>query len=133
MQELALDHLDGFTPASSDAAIGVAITDLDGRFVGINEAFSKITGYNLDDLRLSDFLTITHPDNRRFTAELTRRLLTGELPSYILQKKCIKKTADVIWLKNSVSIITDEEGNPVNIIMLCADLTERNRPQVDLS
>jgi PAS domain S-box-containing protein len=129
MRQAALDTLDGLELTSPNALIGVAITDLDGRFVGINDAFSKITGYSLDELRLTHLLAITHPDYRRFTAELTRRLLTGEMPSYILQKECIKKTGDVIWLKNSVSLISDEEGNPVNMIVMCEDLTERKRAQ----
>jgi len=125
-------NLRGMESVFTHAAIGVAITTLDGRFVDVNDAFSRITGYTLKELRQTDFLSITHPDYRRSNAELARKLLAGEMPAYILQKEYIKKSGDLVWVQNSISVVRDDEGNPVNLISFCEDITERRVVQTAL-
>jgi PAS domain-containing protein len=45
-----------------NSAIGVALTDLNGRFLAVNRAYEKMLGYTEEELRKLTFLEITEED-----------------------------------------------------------------------
>ena len=47
----------------SQAALGIAVANLDGRFQEANLKFCSILGYSLEELRQRTFLELTHPDD----------------------------------------------------------------------
>ena len=49
----------------NQAAVGIAVAALDGRFLDMNRKFSEILGYSADELRRRDVPDITHPDDLR--------------------------------------------------------------------
>ena len=46
-----------------NSAVGVALTDLNGRFIATNPVYQKMLGYTEDELRQLTFLDITHEEN----------------------------------------------------------------------
>ena len=129
MQSFQSIELNIFSTAFAQAAIGVAITDFSGRFIQINDAYSRITGYSQAELYARDFLSITHAEYRESNEELFQKLVTGQVPVFVFEKPYIKKSGDLVWVQNSVSLLRDEEGKPINIIALCEDVTERKIAQ----
>jgi len=125
MQELSADILSSIQSVFTHAAVGMAITDFRGRYVAANDAFCRITGYQLDELLTTDFITITHPDYRISNVELARRLHDEEVPAYVIQKEYIKKSGNLVWVQNSVTLLRNNDGKPVAFITLCQDITER--------
>src|SRR5439155_19607864 len=47
-----------------NSAIGVALTDLNGRFLAANPVYQKMVGYTEEELRALSFLDITHEHHR---------------------------------------------------------------------
>ena len=47
-----------------NSAIGVALTDLSGRFLATNSAFQKMLGYTEDEIGRPTFLELNHEDYR---------------------------------------------------------------------
>jgi formate hydrogenlyase transcriptional activator len=47
-----------------NSAIGVALTDLNGRFLATNPVYQKMVGYSDEELRALSFLDISHADYR---------------------------------------------------------------------
>ena len=54
-----------------NSAIGMALTDLNGRFIAVNRAYQEIVGYSEEELRTLSFLDITHADCRAGVLEIT--------------------------------------------------------------
>ena len=52
-----------FRRAFDEAPIGMAMLDLDLRFVRVNEALCEITGYSREQLEATSLEAITHPDD----------------------------------------------------------------------
>lgn len=125
MSIFAPPQLNGFHSVFSHAAVGIAITDLNNKYVYANDAFCRITGYNLEDLVKTDFLSITHFDYQASNAELSRRLLAEEAPAYVVQKEYVKKDGALVWVKNSVSLLRDKNGRPSGVVTICEDISER--------
>src|ERR1700683_1699910 len=61
-----------------NSAIGVALTDLNGRFLAVNRAYEKMLGYTEAELRKLTFLDITEEDSRDANWELVSELLVGK-------------------------------------------------------
>ncbi len=122
-------ELNSFMSAFAHAAVGMAITDLNGRFVGVNDAFCRITGYSCAELRSLDFLSITHPDYREWHAKFINQMMERQVPAFVLEKPYVKKSGELVWVQDSVSLLRDREGKAVNILALCQDISERQIAQ----
>jgi PAS domain S-box-containing protein len=111
----------------AQAAFGLAVTDLRGRFLEVNEAYASITGYTVQELSQLDFPSITHPDDRPANLRLIGELLGGDIPHFVIETRNVTKSGREIWVLNSVSLIRDAQGQPANIVALTYDITARKR------
>jgi PAS domain S-box-containing protein len=114
-----------FRSVFAHATVGMALTDLQGRFVQVNEAYTRITGYSEAELRELGFSNITHPADSKLDVDLLRRLLGDEIPSFVIEKRYVCKNGSVVWVQNSVSLSRDSSGRPAHIMRLTEDITER--------
>jgi PAS domain S-box-containing protein len=112
------------------AAVGLAVTDSDGRFRQVNRAFCAITGYSESDLLATDFIALTHPDDRASNLHLHQQLLAGDITSYDIEKRYLKKTGEVIWVLVHVSR-RDERGQTGNCVALCQDISQRKQAEAE--
>jgi PAS domain S-box-containing protein len=113
-----------FRRAFVNAGIGFAITDITGTILHINERYCQITGYAEAELLGQSFAGITHPDDIAHKRELNRKLLDGDIQDFIVEKRYLRKAGDMAWVENSVSLIRDDSGRPLNVVVLCKDITE---------
>ncbi len=68
-QEALLQSEQRFRRAFESAAIGMALVDIDGRFLEVNDALCAIVGYTADELIQKTFQEITHPDDLELDLE----------------------------------------------------------------
>src|ERR1700730_7533922 len=61
-----------------NSAIGVALTDLNGRFLATNPTYQKMLGYTEEEFQTLSFLEITHEDYRQANWTLVTELLEGK-------------------------------------------------------
>ena len=108
------------------AAIGIAHVGLDGKWIAVNPRLCEITGYSEAELLTKTFAEITHPDDLDKDWELARLLLKGEIPSYEMEKRYVRKDGAIAWVKLSAAISRDEKGRPEYYISGVTDIsTER--------
>ena len=110
-------------------ASGMAITDLDGRFQETNPAYREIVGRTHGDLQEESILSITHDDDRENCRYHLDKLLSGETPSFVLEKRYVRPDERSVWVRNSFALLKDEHGQPSHIILICNDITERRRAE----
>jgi PAS domain S-box-containing protein len=111
------------------AASGMAITDLDGRFQDTNPAYREIVGRTHGELQQHSILSITHDDDRENCRFHLEKLMSGEAPSFVLEKRYVRPDESSVWVRNSFSLLKDEQGCPSHIILICNDITERRRAE----
>lgn len=100
-----------FRSIFEDATVGMARTDPEGRFLLANDAYQAMLGYTMDELRELTLEAVTHPKDWDSHRELFRRMITGEIPSFDIQKRYIRKNGSVLWVHASDSAVFDAEGN----------------------
>ncbi|MGA9382678.1 MAG: PAS domain S-box protein, partial [Phormidium sp.] len=116
-----------FRRAFDDAAIGMALVGLDGRFLQVNLALCEITGYNETELLGNFFQDITHPDDLNPDLEYIRQVLTGKRRTYQMEKRYIHKFGHLVWGLLGVSVVKDQQGNCLYFVTQVQDISERHK------
>src|SRR5882724_7232771 len=112
-----------------NSAIGVALTDLNGRFLATNHVYQTIVGYTEQELRALSFLDVTHEDYREANWALIIELLEGKRRQFQIEKKYLRKDGSSIWIRNNVSLVPGTERVPRFIMALSEDITQRKRAE----
>src|ERR1700723_60379 len=112
-----------------NSAIGVALTDLNGRFLATNHVFQTMVGYTEAELRALNFLDVTHEYHREANWALITELLEGKRRQFQIEKKYRRKDGSLIWVSNNVSLVPGTERVPRFIMALSEDITQRKRAE----
>jgi PAS domain S-box-containing protein len=85
----------------------------------------KFVGYSEAELLARTVFDITHPEDRAGARELLRRMATGELAVFDLEKRYIRKDGKTVWARATANIIRDESGQPLRDTAVVQDITRR--------
>jgi PAS domain S-box-containing protein len=121
-----------FRLAFEEAPIGMGLVGLDGRFLRVNRALGEITGYPPEELTQRTSRSITHPDDVDADLQLTERLARGEIPSYRIDKRYVRKDHATVDVTLSGSIVRRRDGSPEYFIAQIEDVTEQRRAEAAL-
>lgn len=78
--------------------VGVAILDREGRFHQANPAFCAVVEYSEPELQNKRWQDITHPDDLAPAVSLTNDIADGRRDGYVMKKRYISKTGQVVWV-----------------------------------
>jgi PAS fold len=79
------------------------------------------------------FRDITHPDDLDISLDHFLTLVRGELPSYSLEKRYLRKDGAVFWMSLAVSLRRDAAGAPAYVISVLQDISGRKRLEEELN
>ena len=106
----------------SHAREGIIITDMDGRIVEVNDAFSKITGYSHDEvLGQNPRILGSGQQSAEFYATLWRTL--GERGHWSGETVNRRKNGDLYPQLLTISVVRDATGSATNYVALFSDIT----------
>src|ERR1051325_1593630 len=92
-----------------NSAIGVALTDLNGRFLVTNPTFQQMLAYTESELQTPSFVDITHEEYRAANMPLATELLEGKREQFQIEKQYRRKDGSLIWVSNNVSLVSGTE------------------------
>ena len=121
-----------FRRAFEDAPIGMAVCDLEGRFLDVNQALCRITGYGHEDLCGGSFASITHPDDLETDHAVMHDLISGLTSSSTDEKRYIRADGSLVWVARSVTLVRDSDGTPLHFLDQIQDITERKGHEDEL-
>jgi PAS domain S-box-containing protein len=123
---------DHFRATFEQAAVGMAETDLDGRWLRVNDKFCAIIGYTRDEMLARTFRDVTHPDDLGETLFNQTALRAGETKTLNREKRYVRKDGQVVWVNLGVSVLWGSEGRPNGFISVIEDISERKRAETEL-
>src|SRR5262249_15907336 len=101
-----------------NSAIGVALTDMTGRFLATNSAYQHMLGYSEEELTKLTFLELTLEDDRKRNRALVAELFDGKGSQFQIAKQYRRKDGRLIWVSNNVSLVPGTEGSPRFVMAL---------------
>jgi len=109
--------------------VGMAVIDLKGRFIHVNQTFCTITGYRAEELLRKTHLSIVHAESKKGFETEWKGLLKQEQSCFIKETGYQGKLEDTVWVRNSVSIMKDHAGHPEYAVLVCINIQEERRAQ----
>jgi PAS domain S-box-containing protein len=109
----------------ASAPVGFAYNAMDGHFTYVNRAFCDLVGYSAEELFAKTWQEITHPEDLALDLELGQRVLAGELSSYTLEKRYLRKDGLFVWARLFGNFVRDDKDAPIHGVAIALDITER--------
>jgi two-component system cell cycle sensor histidine kinase/response regulator CckA len=119
------DREELFRAIFSQAAVGIAQTSLTGEWLLVNDRLCQILGYTQAELRTKTHLEITHPGDRDGSLGAIRQLLSGEISSWLTEKRYIRKYGTIVWGRLFVSLVRDQSNQPQYFVAVVEEVTDR--------
>lgn len=113
----------------NQAKVGIALVALDGQFLEVNPAMSKIIGYSQEELRQMKFQDVTHPEDLEADWALAKQVIKHEISGYSIEKRYIRKDGKIVWVNLTSSALWDDEGNIQFGFGILEDISERKQVQ----
>lgn len=107
------------------APLGIALIDsYTGKILNVNAKFAAIAGRTMEELRLIDWMSITHPDDVQEDLDKMKLLNEKKIPGFTMQKRYIKPDGFYVWIQMSIVPMEHKEGeNPRHLCMI-EDITQ---------
>ncbi|MGE5656856.1 MAG: PAS domain S-box protein, partial [Actinomycetota bacterium] len=122
-----------FRSAFEDAAIGMALVGIDGKWLQVNQSLCKILGYSEPEFLDLTLQTLTLPEDWDLSAELFERSLKGELRTYQIEQRYIHKQGYPVSTLLTISLVRDAHSQPLYFVSQIQDISLRQKQQQELA
>ena len=121
-----------FQATFENAAVGMAHVAPDGSWILVNRCLCEITGYTREELLTKTFQDITHPEDLEADLAQVQRMLKGEIDSYHMEKRYLRKDGSPVWVKFTRSCIRGAQGAADYFIAVIEDISKQKRAEEQL-
>lgn len=122
-----------FRATFENAAVGIAHLSPTGHYIKVNRQLCNLLGYDEDELQRMTYEDVTHPEevNRDNTAR--EQLLAGEIDSYHVEKRYLRKDGATVWANLSVGAVRDGDGRLERLVVVAEDVSAAHQLSEELS
>ena len=122
---IAKEHSDArFREVFTTTAVGMAISQLDGKLVDTNIALAEILGYGTADPPAETIFDIFHPDDRSYLRQRYEQLTGADVPRFRERRRLVGKDGDEKWAFLSVSLFRLRRDTPRYHVTMIEDITD---------
>ncbi|WOD37034.1 PAS domain S-box protein [Nodosilinea sp. E11] len=130
VEELLRESEERFRQAFDNAAIGIALVAIGGRFLKVNRSLCEMLGYSEAEMLERSFQDITPPADLDSDLELAQQMLSGERRTCQLEKRYVHKQGTTVWALLCVSLVKDSAGQPLYFVSQIQDISDRHKLDV---
>lgn len=114
-----------FEAAFEHSPIGKCLIGLDGRFIRVNPALCRMTGYTAEQLIDSHMSDLAHPDELGTRRAEYDEMLAGEIGGYTSQRRSRRADGTFFWIEMAVALARNADGSPWHLVAEVQDMTAR--------
>nr|MBP7322043.1 PAS domain S-box protein [Deltaproteobacteria bacterium] len=119
-----------FRSVFEQAAVGIGrVRFTDAQWIDVNDAFCRMLGYSREELLSIPWPEVTHSDDLELDLIPFRRMASGELDRYTVEKRFIHHQGHHIWARLTLSLVRDANSQPDYEIAIIENITERKQAE----
>lgn len=107
--------------------VGITVATPDMRWIKVNPGFARMLGYAQHELLGRTWGDFTHPDDVQENAELSRKVLQGELDGFTMEKRYRRKDGSYFWASLSLGGVRDRGGSIEYVVIVTMDIDRFKR------
>ncbi|MFD2162982.1 PAS domain S-box protein [Paradesertivirga mongoliensis] len=115
-EEAILASEQKFKNAFHYSAVGMGITDVEGRWIDVNPAFCEMLGYSKTELSKLTFREITHPEDLPECNLYVDKLKKSEIDTFKFEKRYLHKNGGIVWGLLTAAVMWRENNVPKSFI-----------------
>ena len=108
------------------ALVGMALLDLKGNWINVNQSLCSIFGYSRKELMKLTFTSMMHPEEEA-DHDAIANMISGKIDHFESEKRYLNKEGKTIWALLSTSIVKDNQGKPKHFVVQVNDLSQIKR------
>jgi len=108
------------------ASVGMFVGDHQGHFIEANEALAVMCGYTVEELSRLSMINVIHPGDEEQAIELYEEFLKGNQAQAYVNLRVIRKNGQVLWTRIGMGLIRSAQGDPVYVIGIVEDVSEKH-------
>jgi diguanylate cyclase (GGDEF)-like protein/PAS domain S-box-containing protein len=121
-----------FRHAFEHAPIGIALVATDASFLKVNAAICGLLGHPEGELVHTSLTALAHPEDVEGLAADIASLVAGTQESISSELRLIAGLAEPIWVALGASVVRDDSGAPLHLLVQLLDVTERRHHEQQL-
>jgi PAS domain S-box-containing protein len=100
-----------------------------GQYLYISPSYEKLWGYSCESLYQNpeSWLNRIHPEDSEYVLRGFNQLLAGKQAR--LQYRIIGANGEVHWIESESLVVYDDNGNPLRVVGLADDITDRQKTE----
>lgn len=108
----------------SAAATGIAVSDLNGKYLLSNPYYRNLFGYCAPELSSTNLADIVLPEDFPLVQSKLKSLYKNEISHFSVECRCFNKRREVIWVRAQVSMLRDANQTPLAFVGVVDDITD---------
>jgi diguanylate cyclase (GGDEF)-like protein/PAS domain S-box-containing protein len=121
-----------FRTAMDSAPTGMAVIDLDRRFLEVNPALCLMLGRDEGWLLQHRMADVIDPEDDALDLRMRASVLSGHQPSLTHEKRMIRGDGSMLWVEHSIGLLRDDEGIPRGYVSQFVNVTEAREAREEL-
>ncbi len=118
-----------FKTIIDQAPVGFAIIDTaSGNLMEANKKFCDMLGYTFEEIKKLGVNNVIHRNDLE-TFKNIKNLEKGIITDFSIEKQCLTKTGEMIWVNIIVSAFVESNEKPTSYIAFTKDITERKNAE----
>ncbi|MBZ9657487.1 PAS domain S-box protein [Mesorhizobium sp. ESP-6-4] len=115
------------------AGVGIVEADAEGRLLRVNGHLCRLLGYTQEELVGRSIFDQTFPSDVEADRTKYRRQVAGEIKSYTIEKRFVRKDGSLFWAVVTSSSVHDDSGRFRYAVRVQHDITERKEIEATLA
>ncbi len=112
--------------------LGIAIAEPPTRGFVRNVAYSKITGYSVEEVDAMDWTELAHPEDRTSMQEEFAAAVAIGKSSFSFEARLIGKQGQVIEIRNTAGLHRTADGKVDCLVSICEDIGNQKRVEREM-
>lgn len=121
-----------FRQAMESAPVGMAILDLDRRFLDVNPALCRMLDRDRGWLLMHRMSDVLPGSFDREDVRMRDRVLAGRAKSAAHEACLERPDGSILWVEHSIGLLMDDDGTPQSYVSQFFDITEAKRGREEL-
>jgi PAS domain S-box-containing protein len=115
-----------------NAPVGIAEMSLSGELLRTSSRFREFVGYTAEELRTIGLENLTYPGDREADTVQKQRLLAGEIDTYSMEKRYLRKDGGVVMAEMGSTLVRDPGGHPLLYVGTARDITAQREAEAEV-
>ena len=111
--------------AFDQAAIGMAVRDLEGNWLRVNQTFCDMVGYSRAEFLRLRVRDISPPGERREADAYGARLREGTIATYMREKQYLRQDGSTFDALVTATVVNDPSSKGKHVLAIVQDITAR--------